>query len=229
MDLSNLSGCRLLHGIPPKQLPTLLDTLHAFQKHYAKGQPIYHMGDMAHALCVVLSGSVTIERGDAWGNRTILDRIPPGAVFAETYACIPGTPMMVSAVAAEPSEVLFLPAERLLAPAQGAAHAVLLRNLLDVTVRKNLTLTRKIFHTSPKSLRGRLLSYLSAQAVQCGSDAFDIQFDRQQLADYLNADRSALSAELGKMQRDGLISFRKNHFVLHCSENSDIEHNTATD
>ena len=154
MDLSNLSGCRLLHGIPPKQLPTLLDTLHAFQKHYAKGQPIYHMGDTAHALCVVLSGSVTIERGDAWGNRTILDRIPPGAVFAETYACIPGTPMMVSAVAAEPSEVLFLPAERLLAPAQGAAHAVLLRNLLDVTVRKNLTLTRKIFHTSPKSLRG---------------------------------------------------------------------------
>ncbi|MCU6788662.1 helix-turn-helix domain-containing protein, partial [Agathobaculum ammoniilyticum] len=73
----------------------------------------------------------------------------------------------------------------------------------------------KIFHTTPKSLRGRLLSYLSAQAVQNGCDTFDIPFDRQQLADYLGADRSALSNELSKMQRDGLLSFRKNHFVLH--------------
>ena len=102
--------------------------------------------------------------------------------------------MMVSAVAAEPSEVLFLPALHLLAPAphENKDHDTLLRSLLDVAARKNLTLTRKIFHTTPKSLRGRLLSYLSAQAVQCGSDAFDIPFDRQQLADYLNADRCAL-------------------------------------
>lgn len=151
-------------------------------------------------------------------------------MFAEVYACVPDTPMMVSAVAAEPSEVLFLPASQLLAPAphENKDHDTLLRSLLDVAARKNLTLTRKIFHTMPKSLRGRLLSYLSAQAVQSGSDAFDIPFDRQQLADYLNADRSALSAELSKMQRDGLITFRKNHFVLHRSETRDIEQ-TATD
>ena len=215
MNHSVLTQCRLFEGIPAQQLPVLLHALQAYEKHYDRGQPVYRVGDSAHALCVLLSGGVTVERDDAWGNKTILDHISPGMVFAETYACVPGTPMMVSAVAAEPSEVLFLPAERLLAPAQGAAHAVLLRNLLDVTVRKNLTLTRKIFHTSPKSLRGRLLSYLSAQAVQQGCDEFDIPFDRQQLADYLNADRSALSAELGKMQRDGLLSFRRNHFVLH--------------
>ena len=153
-------------------------------------------------LCVLLNGSVTIERDDAWGTKSILDHISPGMVFAETYACVPGTPMMVSAVADEPSEVLFLPADRLLAPAPRAEDG---REML----------TRKIFHTAPKTLRGRLMSYLSAQAVQQGCGEFDIPFDRQQLADYLNADRSALSSELGKMQRDGLVSFRKNHFVLH--------------
>ena len=130
--------------------------------------------------------------------------------------------MMVSAVADEPSEVLFLPSETLLSSAaQDSAHSVLLRNLLDVTAQKNLLLTRKIFHTSPKSIRGKLLSYLSAQAVQHGSDTFDIPFDRQQLADYLGVDRSALSAELSRMQRDGLIAYKKSHFVLNHSQSDE--------
>ena len=130
--------------------------------------------------------------------------------------------MMVSAVADEPSEVLFLPSEMLLSSAaQDSAHSVLLRNLLDVTAQKNLLLTRKIFHTSPKSMRGKLLSYLSAQAVQHGSDTFDIPFDRQQLADYLGVDRSALSAELSRMQRDGLIAYKKSHFVLNHSQSDE--------
>ena len=218
MNLSILAGCALFRGIPTAELPPLLRRLHAYTREFDKFQPIYRVGDLAHALCVLLSGSAAIERDDAWGHKTLLDRIAPGNVFAETYACVPGTPMMVSAVADAPAEVLFLPTETLLSPAaQDSAHAVLLRNLLDVTAQKNLLLTRKIFHTSPKSMRGKLLSYLSAQAVQCGSDTFDIPFDRQQLADYLGVDRSALSAELSRMQRDGLISYRKSHFVLHRS------------
>ena len=138
MDLSILSGCRLFAGIPAESLPPLLEHLHAYTRRYDKAQPVYRVGDTAHALCIVLAGSVSVERDDAWGNRTILDRIPPGAVFAETYACVPGTPMMVSAVAAEPSEVLFLPADRLLAPGPrpDRTHAAVLHNLLDVSARK---------------------------------------------------------------------------------------------
>lgn len=217
MNLSVLSGCRLFAYVPADALPALLDAVGAYTRRYDKGQPVCRMGDTVRALGVVLSGSVTIERDDVWGNKTILDRAVPGMVFAETYACVPDTPMMVSAVAAEASEVLFIPADALLAPAAppDAGRLALLRGLLAVSARKNLTLTRKIVHTSPKSLRGRLLSYLSAQAVQHGSDSFDIPFDRQQLADYLGADRSALSGELGRMRRDGLLDFRKNHFELH--------------
>ena len=202
MNLSILARCGLFRGIEPAELSPLLRRLHACTREFDKFQPIYRVGDTAHALCILLSGGV-------------IDHITPGSVFAETYACVPGTPMMVSAVADEPSEVLFLPSETLLSSAaQDSAHSVLLRNLLDVTAQKNLLLTRKIFHTSPKSMRGKLLSYLSAQAVQHGSDTFDIPFDRQQLADYLGVDRSALSAELSRMQRDGLIAYKKSHFVL---------------
>ena len=92
--------------------------------------------------------------------------------------------------------------------------AALIRNLLAVTSQKNLALSRRIFHTSPKTIRGRLLSYLSAQALRENSRSFAIPFDRQQLADYLGVDRSALSAELGRMRAEGLIRFRKNEFEL---------------
>ena len=207
MNLSILARCGLFRGIETAELSPLLRRLHACTREFDKFQPIYRVGDTAHALCILLSGGVNIERCDAWGHKTLLDRITPGSVFAETYACVPGTPMMVSAVADEPSEVLFLPSEMLLSS--------------DVTAQKNLLLTRKIFHTSPKSMRGKLLSYLSAQAVQHGSDTFDIPFDRQQLADYLGVDRSALSAELSRMQRDGLISYKKSHFVLNHSQSDE--------
>ena len=219
-----------VEGVPEEHAPfgreparALHETLALCEKlGFRTGNMDDRVGDTAHALCILLSGGVNIERCDAWGHKTLLDRITPGSVFAETYACVPGTPMMVSAVADEPSEVLFLPSETLLSSAaQDSAHSVLLRNLLDVTAQKNLLLTRKIFHTSPKSMRGKLLSYLSAQAVQHGSDTFDIPFDRQQLADYLGVDRSALSAELSRMQRDGLIAYKKSHFVLNHSQSDE--------
>ena len=123
---------------------------------------------------------------------------------------------MVSAVAAEDTEVLFLNVERVLntCPETCSHHSRLIRNLLTVSSRKNLDLSRRIFHTSSKSIRGRLLSYLSSQAVLLGKREFEIPFNRQQLADYLSVDRSALSNELGKMQREGLLEFHKNHFLL---------------
>ena len=216
-DLLFLSQTTLFQGTRPDEIQAMLQCLKAVLKCYPKDAILLHAGETTHVMGLVLSGSGHIENIDVWGNKSILSLVTKGQIFAETYACVPGTPMMVSAVAAEPSEVLFLPMDHLLAPAgrEDSGRDVLLRNLLDVTARKNLTLTRKIFHTTPKSLRGRLLSYLSAQAVQNGCDTFDIPFDRQQLADYLGADRSALSNELSKMQRDGLLSFRKNHFVLH--------------
>lgn len=123
---------------------------------------------------------------------------------------------MVNAVSAEKSNILLLNAARLITTCGNACanHSKLIRNLLQLSAQKNLALSRRSLHTSAKSVRGRLLSYLSEQAKQRGSYQFTIPFNRQQLADYLNLDRSALSNELSKMQNDGILTYERSYFSL---------------
>ena len=208
----------LFAGMTPDETAQM-QALHAFwERTFQKGAYILRSGDRTQALGMVRAGGVHIESCDVWGERSILSYIAPGQVFAETYA-ICGEAMMVDAVAAEDSEIVFLDLFVLLGAAQREAswYPKLMQNLLRITARKNLTLSSRIFCTTAKSVRGRLLTYLSAQAAQRGGCEFDIPFDRQQLADYLNLDRSALSKELGNMRDEGLLEFRKNHFLLHQS------------
>lgn len=216
MNYIFLSNTTLFRDVPPEEVPVMLDCLGAKTRKYPRGEVIYRAGDVITSMGLVLSGSVSIENDDVWGNRSILDRIGPGQVFAETYACIPDEPLMVNVVAAEATEILFLDMSQVLYSGSDAHsfHSKLIRNLLTISSQKKLILSRKIFHTSSKSIRGRLLSYLSFQAIQHGSCDFEISFNRQQLADYLSVDRSAMSNELSKMQRDGLLRVARNHFTL---------------
>ncbi len=216
MDFIFLSKTPLFRGMTPQETETLLGCLSPSSKTFQRGSVIYHAGDIINTIGIVLSGSVSIENDDVWGNKSILDRVGSGQVFAETYACTPGVPLMITVVAVEPSEILLLDIGHVLHVCSNACgfHNKLIQNLLSIASQKNLHLSRRIFHTSSKSIRGRLLSYLSFQASQQGSLSFEIPFNRQQLADYLSVDRSAMSNELSKMQKDGLIEVRRNHFTL---------------
>ena len=206
----------LFRGASEEEARAMLSCLGAVEKRYEKGAIILRAGERTENMGLVLSGSVNIETDDLWGNRSILGRAEPGQIFAETYACIPGEPLMVNAVADEKSDILLLNAARLTSTCESACahHNKLIRNLLQISAQKNLALSRRSLHTSPKSIRGRLLSYLSEQAKQHGSCQFTIPFNRQQLADYLNLDRSALSNELSKMRSDGLLTYEKSTFSL---------------
>lgn len=181
-------------------------------RRFEKGGVIFRTGDIIHEIGIVQAGSVNIENTDLWGNRSILSNVGRGQVFGETYAMC-GEPMMVDAVAAENSEILFLRLDILMDENQ-PWYGRIMSNMLRVSVQKNLELSSRIFFTTPKTIRGRLLAYLSAMSVKCGSTTFQVPFDRQQMADYLNLDRSALSKELGKMRDEGLIEFYKNTFRL---------------
>lgn len=216
MDTIFLSKTILFRGTSPEEVEAMLNCLRVERRKYPRGSVIYHAGDCVSAIGLVLSGSVSIENDDVWGNKSILDKVGPGQVFAETYACVPGEPLMISVVAAEAAEILFLDMERVLHICSNACnfHGKLIRNLLSIASQKNLALSRRISHTSAKSIRGRLLSYLSFQATQHGTRDFVIPFNRQQLADHLSVDRSAMSNELSKMQRDGLLKVERNHFTL---------------
>ncbi len=213
VDLSNI---RLFAGMTQEDTAALLPCLGARERTYKKGELIMTEGAPAEHIGVVLSGMVMIEMSDVWGNNSVLSSIDPGGTFAEVYACVPDEPLLVNVVAAEDSSVLLLNASRALSPCSRACayHAVLIRNLLALCAAKNLQLSRRILHCAPKTIRKRLLSYFSECIKRSGSYSFDIPYNRQQLADYLGVDRSALSNELSLMQRDGLISYSKNRFTV---------------
>lgn len=214
MNYFLLGQSELFMGIEQKELEALLDCLKPMRRKYRKGEYVCRAGESIRHMGFILEGSVNIERNDIWGNQSLLGRVVAGEVFGETYACVPGEVLMVDVVAVEACDILFLDMGKLLKTCSSACgfHNRLIQNLVGVMAAKNLNLSRKINDTASKSIRGRLLSYLSHQVVKQGAYQFEIPFNRQQLADYLGVDRSAMSNELGKMQREGLIEYRKNWF-----------------
>ena len=216
MDAAPVQGTPLFRDMEPASIDRALSALFAQERRYRKQDLILGVGTITDRIGIVLEGSVTIESRDVWGNRTILGSIGPKNAFAESYALLENEPLLVDVRANEDCRVLFLRVGALgrLAKERQPWAIALENNLLMDSARKNLMLSRKSFFTAPKGIRARVMAYLNAQAVQAGSTSFSIPFDRQQLADYLNVDRTALSKDLGRMRREGLIVCRKNLFTL---------------
>jgi len=207
---------QLFSGIEEKEIEAMLKCLNAKINLYDKNQYIYRFGENIYSVGLVLCGSVYLVKDDFLGNQTILSEAGVGQIFGETYACVPAETLEVSIITAEASEVMFLDIQRIMNVCSSACvfHTRLIRNLLSVLAEKNLSLTRKIMHMSQRTTREKLLSYLSAEAQKNCSTVLEIPFNRQQLADYLAVDRSAMSNELCKLRDDGILSFNKNCFKL---------------
>ena len=220
MNIQNLQKTMIFRGMDENEIEEALTALSATEKKYKKSSAIFHAGKTTERMGLVLDGSVTIESNDMWGNRTILSHVGNGQFFAETYALLENEPMLVDVTANEDCRILFLRIGSLsqLMSARNTWTQKLVTNLLTISAHKNLTLSGRSFHTSPKTIRGRVMAYLNSVSLQKGANEFDIPFDRQQLADYLNLERTALSKELGKMQKDKIISVNRNHFIIHVSD-----------
>ena len=193
-----------------------LNNLGAFtEKDFSKGNIIFHTGDVVSKMGIIMHGTVFIESNDIWGNRSILSVVEKGQAFAESYGYTK-SPMLVDAVAAENSTIVFFNLNILLEDIYQTKPWLfkIQKNLLLIATNKNIILSNRSFCTAPKTIRERLSIYFSQQAMINKSSDFTIPFNRQQLADFLNLDRSALSKELCKMRDDGLIEFNKNHFKL---------------
>ena len=216
MDTRQLQQSMLFRGMTELEITKALQVLEAYEKSFQKGETLLIAGTITERMGLVLEGSVTIESNDAWGNRTIISHVGQGQVFAETYALLENEPMLVDVTASEDCRVLFLRSGRIQSLKNSLEPWALkyITNLLTISMHKNLILSGRSFHTAPKTIRGRVMAYLNSVSLQKHSREFDIPFDRQQLADYLNLERSALSKELGKMQKDKLIFCKKNHFLI---------------
>jgi CRP-like cAMP-binding protein len=211
-----LAQTPLFNNIQEDEIKHLLSCLLAREKTYKKNEVIFSVGSNIHEIGLVESGGVNIVVNFYWGTSSIFGHVGKGAIFGENYAAIPEEPLLCDVVATEDSKILFLDLDKLTHTCQNCCgfHYDLINNLLKISAKKSLKLSRRMMHTAPKSIRDRLLAYLSEQALANKNSHFFIPFNRQQLADYLNVDRSALSNELSKMQKDGLINFKKNEFVL---------------
>lgn len=206
----------LFCGISEEELSAMLSCLDTRKRCFPKDSFLLRVGDTAESIGLVLSGSILMIQEDIWGNRNILSKAGPGQTFATAYACAPGSVLNVSVLAETPVTAMFLNIKRVLnvCPSACAHHSRIIRNLLGELAEKNLRFGEKLSHMGQRTTRAKLMSYFSAEAQRLGKYEFDIPFTRQQLADYLAVERSGLSLELGKMKRDGLLDFRKNHFVL---------------
>ncbi len=221
MDITQIQTTVLFRGMSTAETNDALNALSAREKSYRKGDVLLLAGNTTDEMGLVLEGSVTVESNDIWGNRTILSLVEPGGFFAETYAYLSNEPLLVDVTANENCRILFLrigSVQNLSAEDTSSWQKKLISNLLTISFHKNLILSGRSFHTAPKTVRGRLMSYLNAVSLKQGSTEFDIPYNRQQLADYLNVERTALSKELGKMQKDGILITKKNHFQLLTSD-----------
>ncbi|MEG0322787.1 MAG: Crp/Fnr family transcriptional regulator [Raoultibacter sp.] len=212
-----LAHSYLFAGMTDTEVEAMLECLNAQTRSYPKGDFIFRAGESTTTMGVILEGKIRLEKEDYWGNRSILASLGLGQSFAEVYACEPGLPFDVNVIAALDTTVLLLDVGKITTTCTSACefHTRLIRNLLAIVARRTHTLTRKIEHTSKRTTREKLLSYLSDQAETAKSATFSIPFNRQELADYLSVDRSAMSAELSHMQTEGLITYQKNHFEIH--------------
>ena len=206
----------LFDGVTEDELKAMLFCLEARTAQFPKDAFLLRAGDTTDSVGLLLSGTVLVIQEDIWGNRNILSKAHPGQIFAASFACVPGAVLNVSIMAETSVTVLFLNVKRILTVCSSACahHNRIIRNLLAELAGKNLLLNEKLTHMGRRTTRDKLMSYLSAVAQQTGQCEFDIPFSRQQLADYLAVERSGLSLELGKMQREGLLEVNRNHFVL---------------
>lgn len=211
-----LARAPLFAGISADSLRAMLACLNAQVKQYPKGGLIFREGDPARSVGVVLSGFVQVVKEDYFGNRSVVAALGPAQLFAEVFSCAGVAALPVSVLAHTDAEVMLLDCQRVLTVCGSACpfHSVLIRNLLRAVAAKNLVLNQKIELMSKKTTKEKLMAFLLAQAKEQRSDCFTIPFDRQSLADYLGVERSAMSAELGKLRDMGYIEADRRRFRI---------------
>lgn len=212
-----LKGAGIFKDITATEVESMLHCLQAKVKSYYKGQYIFRQGEKLQYMAILVEGRVYVQNDDYWGNRTIVNIIEEGDMFGEAFSSPDSEVVGNDAVAIEDSTVILFNLSRMLTTCSMACHyhTQVIHNLFLLISAKNRQLVQKLDHLSKRSTRQKLMSYLSAEAKKQNSNSFSIPFNRQQLADFLSVDRSAMSSELCKLRDEGLLSFSKNSFTLH--------------
>ncbi len=211
-----LKRTQLFAAVSEEEISSMLSCLNARLRTYKKGEYVLRQGEHLNDITVLVDGELHIQRDDYWGNRAIVDRIAVGEMFGEAYIAPESGALLNDVIAVEDSTVMFFDVKRIITVCSSACrfHSIVVQNLFFAISEKNRKLVQKLGYISKRSTRKKLMSYLSEEAKRNNSSSFIIPFNRQQLADFLSVDRSAMSNELCKMRDEGLLEFNKNAFKL---------------
>ncbi len=211
-----LKRTKLFAGVGEEDIASMLSCLGARLRRYRKEECVLRQGEHLSDIVVPAEGRLHIQKDDYWGNRSILGQIGVGEIFGEAYLAPESGALMNDVVAVENSAVFFFDVKRIITTCSSACrfHAMVVQNLFFAVSEKNRGLVQKLDCISKRTTREKLIAYLSEEAKKQNSADIAIPFNRQQLADYLSVDRSAMSNELCKMRDEGLLMFEKNRFRL---------------
>ena len=215
-DEEILIACPLFEGMDEDELDMMLGCLGTRTSFYTKNDVILAEGEPARRVGLLLSGRVELVRSDYAGNRSIQASLEAGQLFGEAFACAQVEAMPLSVVAAEDCRIMLMDVGRIMTTCRQACsfHRQMVFNLLKIVARKTLALHKRSEILAHRSTRDKLMAYLADAAKGAGSSEFTIPFDRQGLADYLEVDRSGLSAEMSRLKKEGLLEYEKNRFRL---------------
>ena len=211
-----LKHTQLFKGVSDEEVSTMMNCLQAGMRTYQKGDYVFRQGEQLHDLMILVEGNLHIQRDDFWGNHSIIHAVAIGEMFGEAYIAPESEPVPNDVIAVVDSVVIFFDIQRILTVCSTACkfHSLVVQNLFFAISERNRQLVQKLGYMSKRQTRQKLIAYLSEEAKRQNSNTFTIPFNRQQLADFLSVDRSAMSNELCKMRDDGLLIFKRNQFTL---------------
>ena len=211
-----LKKLNLFLGVSENEIHHMMSCMNPQKRSYEKNETILRAGEQIHSFGLLLSGTALIEKEDFWGNVAVMSALSSGSMFAEVYAALSQIPTDVTVIATSHCEIMFfdLSAFTSLCGESCSYHSRIIQNVMTSIARRTLQLNQKIDCISKRTIRDKLMAYLSSESMRQHNNTFDIPYNRQQLADYLFVDRSALSNEISKLTREGLIRSQRNHFEI---------------
>lgn len=215
-NIDFLMNLPIFYNLKKEEIINILKFFNYSKEDFEKNNFIFEIGKPISKIGIILSGEINIIKEDFWGNRNILNKFKSGEIFGEVFALAKVSPNNILVETSQNSKILFLDLTNFSIDNENNSSEILkfLSNIFKISLKKNILFTEKLEHITKKTIREKIISYLSTEALKNRSNSFFIKFDRQELADYLFVERSALSRELSSMKKDGLIEYNKNYFTL---------------